>query len=344
MPATHGREDQSVIRQLLEDPQRFEFFQAVRLALQWFGEQGVAPDQALARHLRFQNSLSLGFPASQIEALALEGEATGQQRVRITPTFMGMLGAHGALPAHYTERINAWQSSEHDEAPRAFLDMLSNRMLALFYEAWRKYRVEHAVTDGADAFRPLLLALSSFRPDGDGGVSRDAVAYYAGLLQHRPLSSIVLARILADYLGVAVKVEEMVDYWEPMAPAEQTSLGRWNADLGDNAMAGARGWRPDLRARLRIGPLDRAAYERFLPGRAGETALRKMLAMFAAPALVYEVELVLRASEVQPAGLASSATARLGLDCFMLQGPVKQDRADMRYDIRPMAPLQPARS
>src|SRR5205085_8580686 len=181
---------------------------------------------------------------SQIESLALEGEAPGQQRLRITPAFMGMLGAHGALPAHYTERIYAWQTGQHDEAPRAFLDLLSNRMLALFYLAWRKYRVEHAIADGADGFRPLLLAVSSVGPGAGAGVPDDAVAYYAGLLQQRPMSSIVLARVLSDYLGVALAVEEMVDYWEPMAPAEQTALGRRNAGLGDNAMVGARGWRP----------------------------------------------------------------------------------------------------
>jgi type VI secretion system protein ImpH len=343
MPAPYGREDQSVIEQLLDDPQRFEFFQAVRLAVLWFGEQGVAPERALARHIRFRNSLSLGFPASQVEALELDTGADGPGQMRITPTFMGMLGAHGALPAHYTERIQAWQSAEKDEAPRAFLDMLSNRMLALFYAAWRKHRVEHAMADGRDAFRPLLLALAGFAEGSelqdDAGVCDEAVAYYAGLLQQRPLSSVVLGRILSDYLGVALTVEEMVDYWDPMTPAEQTSLGRSNALLGDDAIVGACGWRPDLRVRLRIGPLDRAAYDRFLPGRAGEAALRKMLGLFAVQTLVYEVSLVLRASEVRPLGLASKANTRLGLDCFLVQGPASRDRADMRYEIRPLAPL-----
>jgi type VI secretion system protein ImpH len=344
MRAPDGRADPDLIAQLLADPQRFEFFQAVRLALQWFAEQGVDPQQALTQRIRFRNSLSLGFPASQIEALELEQEPGAPCRLHITPAFMGLLGAHGALPAHYTERIRAWEAAQHDEAPRAFLDLLSNRMLALFYQAWRKYRVEHAIADGRDGFRPLLLALAGCGDGGRGVPGEAALASYAGLLQQRPLSSVALGRILSDYLGVAFTVEEMVDYWDPMAPSEQTALGRANAHLGGDAVAGARGWRPDLRVRLWVGPLDRAAYERFLPGRAGAAALGQMLELFAMPTLVYEVALLLRADQVGPTRLGgpSPGQGRLGLDCFMLRGPGAQDRADLRYDLRPLAPLAAA--
>jgi type VI secretion system protein ImpH len=345
MPAAHGRKNQSVIGQLLDEPQRYEFFQAVRLAVQWFAEQGISAEQALARHIRFKNSLSMGFPASQIEKLEFSRH-DGVRQLTITPTFMGMLGAHGALPAHFTERIVAWQASQQDEAPRAFLDMLSNRMLALFYEAWRKYRVEHAISDGTDRFKPLLLALAGFAEGsmlpGADGVRTEAIALYAGLLQQRPVSSIVLARILASYLGVGIVVEEMVDYWDVMARAEQSALGGANAALGASAVAGERCWRPDLHVRLTLGPLDRAAYERFLPGRPAAVALRKLLSLFGEPALVYEIALVLKAQEVQPARLSGAleAGARLGLDSFVVDGPATHARTDMRYAVRPLAPLR----
>lgn len=343
MPAAHGREHESVIERLLREPEQFGFFQAVRLALLWYAQQGVPAGQALERHLRFRNSVSLGFPASEIEAVTLQrGEHESSGQLHITPTFMGMLGTHGALPAHFTERVVAWQSGQQDEAPRAFLDLLSNRMLALFYESWRKYRVEHAERDG---FEPLLLALAGFYPgsalQNTDGLCDDAVAYYAGLIQQRPLSSSVLARILSSYLGVPLAVEEMADYWDVMAPGEQTCLGLANAALGDTAVAGARSWRPDLHVRVRIGPLDRAAYERFLPGRAGAVALEKMLGLFGVPTLVYTVALVLRAGEARPVQLGGCKRTRLGLDSFMLDEPAPADRTDMRYQLRPLRPLRP---
>jgi type VI secretion system protein ImpH len=356
MRAPDGRTDPGVIQRLLDEPQRFEFFQAVSLLLAWLGEHGVRPGRALVEYLRFQNSLSMGFPPSQIEALqaladgrradlAAMGLAMRSQqdlRLRITPTFMGLLGAHGALPAHYTERISAWQAAEQDEAPRAFLDILSNRMLALFYEAWRKHRVEQMALPGEDAFQPLLLALAGFDRAVQGR-REDAIAFHAGLLAQRPVSAVTLALVLSGYLGVPVKVKEAIGYWDPMAPQEQACLGVANATLGEDTMLGERGWRPDLRARLSLGPLSKDQFDRFLPSGDGAAALKEVLCLFGEQTLVYEVELVLRAHEVRPVRLVGGGAAgsRLGRDSFMLGETAALDRADMRYDLRPMEPLAP---
>jgi type VI secretion system protein ImpH len=338
--------DAGLIARLLAEPQRFEFFQAVRLLLLWLGEQGVSPRSALERHLRFRNSLALGFPAGQVEAIAPEGLASGlPPQFRLTPTFMGLLGAHGALPSHVTERIAAWESSQADaqlaEAPRAFLDIFTTRMLALFYGAWRKYRIEHAVAEGSDGFLPLLLALAGFAPGAAHDEVIDAtLARYAGVLRQRPASGVVLARVLSHHFGVPVALQEGVGHWDTLAPDEQSVLGA-RAVLGQVAVLGERCWRPDLRVRVRIGPLRRAQFERFLPSGPGAQALRSLLGLFAAPTLCYEVVLVLARSEVQPARLAGGPQG-LGRDSFMIAGPAVHDRADMVYDLRPMPPMPPA--
>lgn len=363
MPAPQRRENTPVIQRLLDEPHRFDFVQAVRIALHWFSENGVPRETALVECLRFDNSLSLSFAASQIEALraeadgvletgaamvqALRGEAGLQ--IRITPTFMGFLGANGALPLHYTERILAYQTSEKDEAPRAFFDMFSNRVLALFYQAWRMYRFEHAISDGDDTLLPLLLSLAGFQRGAEvnnsDGVCDEAIALYAGVLQQRPVSGAILGRVLSSYFGVAIDVEECVGHWNLKAPHEQSALGGANAILGENAMLGATSWRPDLRARLRLGPLDKAQFERFLPHSEGAVALKKMLSLFGEQTVAYEVMPILRGREVRQICLSGGAGegARLGLDSFLVSGPGAGDRTDMRYDIRPMAPLPPLR-
>jgi type VI secretion system protein ImpH len=346
-----------LIARLLAEPQRFEFFQAVRLILLWLGEQGVPPRRALERHLRFRNSLALGFPASQVEAIAPEGAADGlPPQFHLTPTFMGLLGAHGALPSHVTERIAAWESSQADAqlagAPRAFLDIFTTRMLALFYGAWRKYRIEHVVADGSDGFLPLLLALAGFAPGfapdiapdiAHPGVSAAALARYAGVLRQRPASGVVLARVLSHHFGVPVALQEGIGHWDTLAPAEQSVLGGLGgpgAVLGQAAVLGERCWRPDLRVRVRIGPLQRAQFERFLPHAPGAQALRTLLGLFAAPTLCYEVVLVLARTELRPARLAAGPQ-RLGRDSFLITGPALRDRADMVYELRPMPPMPP---
>ncbi|MFC3457334.1 type VI secretion system baseplate subunit TssG [Massilia haematophila] len=381
-PSQH-RHGTSVIERLLAAPQSFEFVQAVTILLRWLEERGVAPERALRESLRFENSLHLGFPASEIETLQavravpgmaaaapqeLQDEAGAREepagpRFSMTATFMGLLGAHGTLPAHYTERIAQWQHDCQDEAPRAFLDMLSGRMLALYYAAWRKYRVEYAVAGPGDDFRARLLALAGStggqergqddgqergqeREHGSGpGVPQALIACFAGMLQQRPRSAAALQRLLAGYFGLPVALDEAVGHWSRMAPDEQSALGA-GARLGENTLLGARCWRPDLRARLRIGPLDRETFERFLPSGDMAAALRRILARFGVPGVDFEVQLLLRASEVGPTRLEGrlAASSRLGRDSFLVTAAAVTDRADMRYLISPMAPLPPLRA
>jgi type VI secretion system protein ImpH len=337
----------SLIARLLAEPQRFEFVQAVRLLMLWLGEQGVPPRRALERHLRFHNSLALGFPASQVEAIARAGAADGvPAQFHLTPTFMGLLGAHGGLPSDVTERIAAWEHSQPDAqlggAPRAFLDIFTNRMLALYYGAWRKHRVEHAVADGSDGFLPLLLALAGFAPGTPHeGVEDSMLARYAGVLRQRPASAAVLAQVLSHHFGVAVALQEGVGYWDRLAAGERSTLGSApGAVLGQAAVLGERCWRPDLRVRVRIGPLTRAQFERFLPRASGARTLCTLLGQFGAPTLVYEVVLVLARSELRPMRLAAGSQ-RLGRDGYLITAPAPADRADMVYDMRPLPPLPP---
>ena len=356
MRPTHRRTTASVIERLLAEPQAFEFVQAVSLLLAWLARQGVTPEQAWRNCLRFENSLRLGFPASEIETIAHTrtevdaAVANAGHRFTITPAFMGLLGAHGVLPAHVTERIAAWQSAGHDAAPRAFLDLVSNRMLALFWRAWQKNRIAHMPAGGADRLRPLLLALAGSAPESPSpspspspsqsdAAPPHLVAHFAGMLAQRPCSAVVIEQIVSAFFDVPVRLEEAVGHWDRLGRAEQAALGI-NAELGENVLLGERSWRPDLRARLRIGPLDAATFARFLPSGDASAALRAILGRCAEPSVGFEIQLVLRAQDVRPLRLAvSTEGARLGRDCFLAGGAAHGDRADMRYLIVPMAPL-----
>jgi len=350
MRAPQRRASASLIARLLAAPQGFEFAQAVTILLRWLAEQGVPPERALRDCLRFENSLRLGFPAGEIEALrraAPAEDGLDAPRFVLTPSFMGLLGVHGALPVHYTERIQGWQARHGDPAPRAFLDMLSGRMLALHYGAWRKYRVEHAGADGGDLFMPRLLALAGLGEDSalPDPLPAAALAFQAGLLQQRPRSAAALQVLLAGHFGVPVAVRQNLGHWSRMEGHEQSALGA-GARLGENTLLGARSWRPDLRARLRIGPLSRTAFDRFLPNGDMAAALRRLLTLFGVPGVDFEVQLVLRAEAVQPCRLHASGAAaptpvRLGRDSFLVTAPATADRADMRYLVCPLAPLAP---
>jgi type VI secretion system protein ImpH len=131
-----------------------------------------------------------------------------------------------------------------------------------------------------------------------------------------------------------VRAEQFIGCWYEVPAAQQTTLGGANAVLGASAMAGGRVWQRDLRLRLVIGPLKLASFEAFLPGGLAARALKTMLTMFTGVTLEYEVELVLRAADVQGVSLDEERkVGRLGWDAYLVSGQQAQDRNDVRYEI-----------
>jgi len=352
------RVDPGVAQQLFEEPHRFEYFQAMRIIEQVFHRQGMTAADEIPKRVRYRSSLSLGFPAAEIEAIegwSKEGEPLERAAavahavatesvggVRVTPAFMGLLGVSGALPLHYSEMLNEREVYGRDRAARAFLDIFTSRMLAQHYAAWKKYRLAlQYELDRRERFLPLVLSLSGLglpglrdrMTDGHGDVFDQAIAYYAGGLRQRPVSAAFLQQMLSDYFDTKVMVEQFVGAWYEV-PGEQTSrLGVVNARLGTDALAGNRVWQRDLRLQLMVGPLTRERFDAFLPGGDAAHALKKWLVLLTGSCLEYEVRLVLKAEDVRGAGFGEGQQARLGWDSYLCTRPSGIARSDAGYGI-----------
>ncbi|ALN55811.1 type VI secretion protein, VC_A0111 family [Lysobacter enzymogenes] len=359
MPTAKRRIDPGVAQQVLAEPHRFQFFQAMRIFEHLFARQGVPLRDVLPFRLRFANSLSLGFPASEIEqavacdqqgveletAEAIEAAVAAQDiaEVRVVPGFIGLLGGAGVMPLHYTETIAQREIYLRDRTARAFLDMFANRAVAQHYAAWKKYRLHlQYELDRRERFLPLLLSLAGVglhalrdrMVDGEGDVFDQAVAHYAGGIRQHPMSATFMQRILSDYFQAPLRVEQFVGAWYAVPEQQRSRLGMANARLGSTALAGDRVWQRDLRLRLWIGPLDRENFQRFLPGGSAARALAKWLNLLAGSTLEYEVRLVLRAQDVQGVRMDEQGGARLGWDSYLCSRPSEIDRADTRYHLQ----------
>lgn len=356
MSATERQFDPGVIEQLIEHPYRFQFFQAVRILEQVFVGQGDSADDVVGKRLQFLNTLNLSFPASQIERLdplitdpvlgsvgidtwapAYEGRLDS---VALTPTFFGLLGGNGALPLTYTERLGERETYQRDRAARAFLDIFTNRAGALFYGAWKKYRLAlQSELDRQGRFLPLAKALSGLGLDPNtiqsshacGDVPDQAMAFYCAAIRHRPLSATYLEQVLTEYFRVPFRIEQLVGGWHPVPVSECSYLGMNEVTLGRDALVGDRIWQRDLKIRLWIGPLVTKAFDDFLPGSSAANALRKWLTLMGGCSLEYEVRLILRADQVEGAALHATGGGRLGLDAFLVTQKVAVDRADAGY-------------
>ena len=360
MPATKRRIDPGLAQQLFEEPHRFQFFQAMRILERLFRRQDGRQPDAIALSVRFRNSLSLAFPATELDAEATVASRDGEAlqnpaaliqaiddgalgQVQLTANFMGLLGVAGALPLHYTETLGERELYGRDRAARAFLDMFSTRAVALHYAAWKKHRLAlQYELDRRERFMPLVMSLAGLGSpashdalvDGRGDVFDQAVAYYAGAIRQRPVSAAVLRRVLSDYFRVRVQVEQFVGAWYRVPPEQRTRLGMANAQLGRSALAGERIWQRDLRLRLRIGPLARQAFDDFLPGSAAAQALAKWLGLLTGAGLEYEVRLALNPADVPAMRMTAATGPRLGWDSYLCSRPQRHPREDTTYHLR----------
>jgi type VI secretion system protein ImpH len=351
MPTTQRQRHAGVIQRLLDEPYRFELIQALRMLELWLGRHGVSPNDTFTKYIRFENSVSMDFPASQIEALAVAAEQvidsdselqaaleSGQlKRICITPAFMGFLGVSGVMPSRYTEDVADQIHLKKYEGTRAFFDIFSNRIMALYYQAWAKYRIQYCVdARGKDVLLPIQLALAgrAFAAEkNDAEVGNEVAAYYAAMVRHRPAAAPVIAGVLSEYFGVPIQVQQFIGRWDPLRDSELFKLGVQNGKLSHGMIIGRRRWERHARLEIRIGPLSRAQFDQFIPGASGYQALKAMLRLFSIAAIEFEIRLVLRAQDVRQMRLGDPASARVGMGMFLITKPGTKDRDDVVYAI-----------
>lgn len=331
MPTSQRLRQPGVIRRLQDEPWRFNFAQVLRLLLRWLSEQGISHDAAYAQVLKFHNSLSLAFPASELVGLDITEAADEAPRIALTPAFIGLLGVTGALPLHDTQHIADLPPGEQRDGACAFIDLLSERLVALYCQAGALCQLEHGLaTGGRDDLLRLLLDLSGAQPIPDHPYDHVA-AYYAGLLRTRPVSAAAIAQILSGYFDVPIACEQFAGGWERVPPARRSILGT-RPVLGRGAMLGARLFRPERGVRLDIGPLDATRFDRFLPGADASLALAELLRLCAAPPLTFEVRLLLAPEAIRPWVLGPPGQRRrLGWDTFLPDRNGRVERAEVRY-------------
>jgi type VI secretion system protein ImpH len=349
-----------VIEAFLRNPHEYRFFQALRLLERWeqhiADERGLPQDQAVIR-LRFLNSVALSFPPSEIEsacAYDLEGNKIAPDKLRaailsndistieIVPSFLGLLGIHGALPVHYTEKLLTHDTLKRNPAAKAFFDLFSDRMVALFYQAWKKYRLPMQFeSKPRKHYLSLLLSLSGLEHpvlrnrlnQSPGAVYDDALARYTTPSRQRPMSAMYLQRVLADYFRAPLRVEQFAGRWYNIPIQAQALIGRDDVVLGEAAYVGERVWQCDLRLRIWIGPLNGAQFDAFLPGRDRAIALEKLLLLWGGMTFEYEIRLIKAREDITGCAFDEANPTLLGWNTFLTTQAVAEDRSDTAYEI-----------
>lgn len=271
----------------------------------------------------------MDFPASNLS----KAEKLPDGRMRILVKFLGLMGPQGALPLATTEEALGWSLMLEDGFPR-FLDLVNHRFLQLFFRAWADARpiAQHDRPD-EDRFLTYIgaaIGLGSTPFQGLDSVPDEGKLRFAGIAAPQAKSASRLCNLVRGLFGVEAEVEEFVGMRLLLDPSDQTRLGGVNAGLGDNVILGAACFSVEDKFRLRIYAADMAQYIRFLP--TGETCepLADLVFFYLGEALDWDVELALKASEVEPMRLGSFG--QLGWTSWVAPNWASND--DWRCDAR----------
>lgn len=326
----------ALYRALQQAPERYGFYSLVRRMQCAHGDKPRIGESVRPADdpLRLCQRPALTFASSTLAAFDVrEGQVP-----RLAVNFFGLFGPNGPLPLHLTEYACDRVHNAGDRSLAAFADMFHHRLLSLFFRAW----AESEPT--ADLDRPersayvahigALVGIGRAPLRGRDALPDLAKIHHAGRLGALTRNREGLEAMASDLFELPVSVEEFVGAWLPLPQSDVCRLGvtRRSGGLGVDVHAGSRVWSAQHRFRLRLGPMNHADYEDFLPGGAALEQLVALVRNYLNDELEWDVKLVLEREEVPAVRLGTRH--RLGWTSWLGRRPQQDDAADCRLNPR----------
>jgi len=212
--------------------------------------------------VRFRTSQHMGFAGQDVVDARIERNDKGMLSADLTVDCLGLTGARGALPAHYTEMVLA-QLKSRAPALRDFLDLFNHRLLSLFYRSWEKTQpAVHQERAEDDLFTQILRALTNCEEDWE--------IYYGAALARGTRSEATIRGVLGDLTGMPVDVRALQGGWQAVPDQDQSRLPSRSNPKGQYArlgevMLGSRVWMADKGAEIVFRPKNNEQLASILP-------------------------------------------------------------------------------
>ncbi|WP_115563354.1 type VI secretion system baseplate subunit TssG [Xanthomonas arboricola] len=278
------------------------------------GESARAVDDVV----RLRHTPSLAFAPHALDRYTPAHDA---QPAALYGLFLGLFGPNAPLPLHLTEYAIERALQAKDGTFAAFADVFHHRMLSLFYRAWAQaqptVQAERPANDQFRAWLDALVGIASPHLRERDALPDDARRYHAGRFGAATRTPEGLRAVLQQLFDWPVQVQEFIAEWMRL-PADaqlQLGLGPRNARLGVDSVVGAQVRGAQQRVRIRLGPLPRIAFQRFLPGGHALRQLTAAVRSYLGDEFGWELQLLLKADEVPTPHLARNS--RLGLDTWL---------------------------
>ncbi len=341
-----GVDADPVIQDLLAYPQRYSYFQAVRLLRLLTHKSRACDFDSFSHHnLRVRALLSLGLPANDLSAIECIIKDTDDDddlpetvsvhddgspvlvhepeiQYRLTATFLGLYGPSSPLPTAYTEELFD-EANDDLSVTRDFLDILGDGYFADFFRSWSKYRLMTSVIEeqSPDVLTMLYCLLGFGHQELKQGKEQQIyrMLRYIGIFSQYPRSAEGIKILLQDFLG-AKQVQVIPNLKKKVKiPHEQRcKLGVNGHALGEDAYLGEELWDGMSAFLILIAGASAKAYYDNLPGSQGWDFLRWLIRVYVQSPLDYDLKISLRPGQAQTATLGSWRWSGLGYNTWLL--------------------------
>jgi type VI secretion system protein ImpH len=328
------------LEQILRQPERFDFYQALRSL------EGLFPESPLAGQAKRPNAEAFRLGQSPMLTFApasLSGaEYAKNGKLRISIRFFGLFGPHGALPTHLTELAHERDLNYGDATLRRFADIFHHRAITFFYVIWRQAQpAANRDRPQFDRFMDYLGALIGHNglTDQLGGVKAperipsQAKRYFSGQLGRLAKTPEGLAAILSEFFQINVAVNNFHPRWMNLSKEDQTQLTGASelTCLGRGATLGRRVYDAQHGIEIVLGPMDLASYEAMLPGGKPMASLKDWLKAYLGAEWFVSSRHLLKASEVPQTRLGQQG--RLGWTAWLGTRPSTSPASDLKLSL-----------
>lgn len=313
--ATSDLESETIAIKLPTHIESYNFYQLVELLHRLKNEEPESEDWELHCRLLFSANPSLGFASSDVTNI----ESMSNGRTKLELSFFGLTGSQSPLPGFFLERI---ATEDENGLRKEFLDFFNNRLLALLYRVWRKYRYYVRFKENAsDDFSAQLFALVGLADKelrGETPINWCKMLSYAGMLAGRSRSPQVVCGIVAHCFDLS---DVSIRQWEVRKvriPEEQRmQLGMANARLGEDSIIGE-----DVRDCMGkfvicVKNMTQVRFRDFLPSGKEYLPFCKLIEFILREQMAFDLELELKADEAPPLQLGGQSQFSLGWSSFV---------------------------
>ena len=234
-----------------------------------------------------------------------------KDKAEVTVNFMGLIGPKGLLPDWYNEYAQQCRH-EKDYAFTDFLDIFHNRSLALFYQAWKKYRLPE--TYRSDHNDPISYSIACLSGIGSDETSSDPefdqyahqrLLYFSGLVARTTPTANAVEKIISNAVGAPAKIQQFVTRMYPVHEEDRSILGRNNCGLKKDAMCGGRIQDIGTYFIVKLGPLPWKQYLQLQPKSQSLKRVYQLITRIVGMTYEFEVHLIVKGDDIPVAALGN---------------------------------------